>query len=97
MRAELSALDDVRARCVVRHEDVRFESGASGIGSERSSGISSARDSELNRAEIFGHRYGNGHTARFEALRRVERFVFDPKIDIFSEFLGAQQGRSAFA
>ena len=40
MRPKLAALDDIRARSVARHEDVRFQTGARGISGQRATGIS---------------------------------------------------------
>src|SRR6266566_8646620 len=97
VRSELARLDDVRARSVARHENVRFETGSGGIGCERSAGVAGTGNRELGRAKVFRHGYGNGHASRFETLRRILRFVFDPKIDVVSELLRAQQRRPAFA
>ena len=72
VRAEFATFDDVRARSVARHENVCFETGARGISGERASRIPGAWNSELARAEIFCHRDGDGHAARFETLRRVQ-------------------------
>jgi len=94
--AELPALDDVGARRITRHEDVRFEPSARGIRGQRAAGVPCAGDGELRRAEIFCHRNGHTHPARLETLRRVQRFVFDPKIDVVIEFLCVQQWCSAF-
>ena len=43
-------------------------------------------DRELGRAKMFRHRNRHPHPSRLETLRRVERFVFNPKIDITAEF-----------
>src|SRR5207244_4577058 len=90
LRSELATLGDVRARSVARHENVRFETGPGGVGRERSPGVACAPAGDFCRAEVFRHRYGNSHAARFETLRRILRFVFDPEIDLVSEFLCAQ-------
>ena len=67
------------------------------VGSKRAASIAGARDGELGCSEIFCHGHGHTHSARLETLRWIERFVFDPKIDIVAEFLCAQQRCSAFA
>ena len=84
--AQLATFDNVCARRVARHEDVRLHTGSSRIGSKRATGITRAGDRELCCAEIFCHRNGYAHSSRLEALRRIERLVFDPKIDIIGEF-----------
>ena len=96
MSSQFATLDNVCARCVARHEDVRLHTGSSRIRSERATGITRAGDRELCCAEIFCHRNGHAHSPRLEALRRIERLVFDPKIDIIGEFGGTQQRSSAF-
>src|SRR5215469_2444214 len=97
MSAQLTTLDNVRARCIARHEDVRFQASAGCVGAKRSSGVAGAGDGELACAKIFGHRHGHAHPARLETLRRIYGFVLDPEIDVATEFFRAQQWRSAFA
>ena len=71
VRTELAALNDICARSIARHEDIRFETCAGGICGERSTGVARAGNGELGRAKIFRHRYGNRHPARFETLRWI--------------------------
>ena len=71
MCAQLPTFDDIRARCVARHEDVRFETSTRSVSGERSTGVARAWDSEFLRAEIFCHRDGDAHAAGFETLRRI--------------------------
>ena len=71
MRSELTAFDDVRARSVAGHENMRLETGSGGVGCERPAGVPSARDGELGRAQIFRHGHGDRHAARFETLRWI--------------------------
>jgi hypothetical protein len=66
LRSKLAALDDVGTRSVSRHEDVRFETGPSGVRGERSNGVTRTRNGELGGAKIFRHGYGDGHVARFK-------------------------------
>jgi len=53
LRSKLAALDDVGARSVSRHEDVRFETGPSGVRGERSTGVTRTRNGELGGAKII--------------------------------------------
>jgi hypothetical protein len=60
LRSKLAALDDVGAPSVSRHEDVRFETGPSGVRGERSTGLT---------RRAWSRRYfatGDGHVARFK-------------------------------
>ena len=72
MSAQLTALDDVRARCIARHEDVRFQAGPSRVSGKRSASIAGAGDSELGCSEVFCHGHGNSHPPRLETLRWIE-------------------------
>ena len=86
---QLAALDNIRTRRVARHEDARFETGASGIRGQRATGIASAGNCEAGCAEMFCHRNGHAHSARLKTLRWIERLIFDPEIDIVSKSLCA--------
>ena len=96
MSAQFTTLDNVRARCVARHEDVRLHTGSSRVCSKRATGISRTGNRELCCAEMFCHRNGYAHSPRLEALGRIQRLVFDPKIDAIGAFGGRQQRCSAF-
>ena len=78
---------------------MRLESGARGVSGQCATGVSRARSGQFFCAEIFRHRNGDAHSARFEALGRIDGLVFDPKIDIdlAAELFRLQQRRSAFA
>ena len=97
MSAELAAFHDIRAGRVARHENVSFETGASGIRGQRATGIPRAWNCELGCAEMFRHRNGDAHSARLKTVRWVERLVLDPKIDIVRKSLCGQQRGSTFA
>ena len=90
MSAQLTALDDVRARCIAWHEDVRFQAGPSCVSGKRSASIAGAGNGELDCAEVFCHGHSDTHPTRFETLRGVYRFVLDPEIDVVAKFLCAQ-------
>src|SRR4029079_19785378 len=47
-------------------------------------------------AQMFCHGNSHAHSARLKALGRIERLVFDPKIDVIGEFGDTQQWRYAF-
>src|SRR5205814_9736485 len=68
LRSELAALNDVCARSVARHEDVRFETSPSCICGERSTSVARAGNGELGRTKIFRHGYANRHPPRLETL-----------------------------
>jgi hypothetical protein len=95
--AQLLTLDNICARRVARHKNMRLHTGPSRIRSERATGITRAGNRELGCAEMFSHRNCNAHPTCLEALCRIERLVFDPKINVIGEFASAQQSGSAFA
>src|SRR5436190_19628521 len=95
--AQFTTLNNVRARCVARHEDVRLHARSSRVCSKRATGISRAGNRELCCAEMFCHRNSHTHAAGLEALGRIQRLVFDPKIDAIGAVGGTQQRCSAFA
>src|SRR5437764_1539652 len=74
------ALDDVRARGVSRHEQIGFESAVRAVCSECPTSISGRGSSKFFQAKLLRHRYRDGHSARLEALGRIERFVLHVEI-----------------
>ena len=66
------ALDAIGHGNIFGHEDVGFDSGGGGVGSEGASGVSGGGDSELLQSEVPCHGDGGGETSRFERASGIQ-------------------------
>jgi DNA gyrase subunit A len=65
-------------RDVLRHENMRFDAGGSGISSQSARGISRRRDGQLLDSQFTGHRHGAGQPPRLEGSSGVKSFILNP-------------------
>ena len=100
VRAGGFAFDVVGLRDIARHEDVSLDSGRRGVRRHGSGGVARRGNRRLLHAELGAHRYSAGKAASFERARRVQAFIFDPKIagaDAFAETARTDKRCPAFA
>jgi hypothetical protein len=100
VRAGHLAFDDVGARCVARHEEIRFDPCARAISRKSARRVPGRWRCQFLQPQLPRHRYRCRHSARLEALGRVERFVFYEELrhtERGTEIPGVMQRRPAFA
>jgi hypothetical protein len=88
------AFDVVGHGHVARHEEVRFDAGCSGVGSESAGGVSGGGRGEFFQSVVAGHGDGGGHAAGFEAACRVVGFLFEEEVGVAA---AGEHGGPAFA
>src|SRR6185312_9592393 len=81
-RAVLLAFHTVRNRNVLRHEDVRLDTGGSTIGCERARSVAGGWDSDLANSVRLAHRHRGAQPTRLERACGIQPLVLDVHVRI---------------
>ena len=83
MSAVSLAFHKVGLRNIFGHEDVRLQTRAGGIGSQRARGIAGRWDRQLSQSIGICHGHRGAQPASFEAAGRIQSFIFYKDVGVF--------------